>query len=160
MNNLGKDNSNFVHGMSNTRFYRTWASMLRRCDNATQDSFKFYGARGIKVCKRWYRFSNFRDDMYKTYIQHSSTFSEHDTTLDRVNVNVGYSKENCRWATLKEQARNRRNNRYILYKGESKSLASWAEEYGLTYAQLKLRLRRGWNIERALTTKRLINQFI
>lgn len=138
--------------MSNSKIYRVWATMHRRCDNTSQESFGLYGARGIKVAPEWASFTVFLNDMGNSYREGLS--------LDRIDNNGNYSKTNCRWATVKEQAHNRRSNRLLEYKGEIKPLAAWAEEFGLTYSQLKLRLRRGWSVERSLTTGRLVNQFI
>lgn len=133
--------------------------MLRRCDSETQDNYKFYGAKGIRVEERWHKFENFRDDMYALYLEHSEKYGDGNTSIDRISNKNNYGVDNCRWATMKQQQRNRSNNRTLEYNGETKSLAAWADESGLTYAQLKLRLRRGWSIEKALTTGRLINQY-
>lgn len=148
-----------THQMTRTRFYRTWASMLRRCDSPSQDSYKFYGARGIRVCGRWSTFTNFMDDMLASYEAHVAVHGEKQTTLDRRNANKDYSPENCAWATQNEQARSRRTTRLITFKGETKSMPDWAEQVGLTYDTVKLRLRRGWTVEKTLTTGRLVNQY-
>jgi hypothetical protein len=125
--------------------------MHRRCDNKTQDSYPLYGGRGIFVCERWSKFENFFEDMKIGYMEH--------LTLDRIDSNGNYFPENCRWITKKEQARNRRTNKILTFKGQSKTLAEWAEITGFGYDIIKLRLRRGWSVNDALTEGRRINQY-
>lgn len=92
------------HGMRNTRFYKTWENVKRRSSSPSSKYYKL----GIRMSKRWKRFENFKKDMYKSYIQHSDEFTERQTTIDRINNFIGYSKDNCRWATYKVQNNNKR----------------------------------------------------
>jgi hypothetical protein len=94
--------SNTKHGERHTRIYRIWCNMKSRCTNPNIRSYKNYGANGIDVCKRWESFDLFFEDMNKGYRE--------DLSIDRINPFLGYSKENCRWATPKEQANNKRSN--------------------------------------------------
>jgi hypothetical protein len=94
---MGKANK--THGMCHTPTYRTWKGVLQRCGNPNHVHYEKYGGRGIKVCDRWCSFAKFFEDMGSRPL---------GKTLDRKNVNRGYSKRNCRWATLEEQANNRR----------------------------------------------------
>ena len=106
-------------------------------------SYKDYGDRGIKVCDEWLIFENF----YKWAIQ--SGYKE-NLTIDRIDVDGDYSPSNCRWATTKEQARNKRTSRIITYNGNEKVLQDWAHEYSINPSTLRARIESGWNIEDAL----------
>jgi hypothetical protein len=99
-------NLNSKHHMSHTRFYYVWQAMIRRCNDPKQKTYQDYGGRGIKVCNRWESsFENFYEDMFKSYSP--------GLTLERIDVNKGYSKDNCIWATYKKQMRNTRRNKNI-----------------------------------------------
>lgn len=131
-----------THGQKNTRLYQSWKSMKQRCTYEHDIGFANYGGRGIRICEEWlHSFETFRDWAL------SNGYGE-DLTLDRIDLNGDYSPTNCRWASPKEQARNRRSN--VLYKG--KCLAQWAEENGIRTDTLNFRLRAGWPIEKALST--------
>lgn len=142
---------NKKHGMSNSRFYKIYTGIKSRCNNEKVRGYEKYGGRGIEV--EWECFEQFNNDMFDEYKKHVEIFGEKETTLDRVDNNKNYSKDNCRWATYKEQARNTRKNRYITYKQETLCLAEWAEQIGITPTLLNWRINiSGWSIERALTT--------
>ena len=105
-----------IHGMSNTKFYNVYASMLARCNRPTHHAYKYYGGRGIKVCDRWEGkdgFIHFKEDMYESYLKHIEKYGN-DTSIDRIDVNGNYEPLNCRWATQEEQGNNRRNTRYVI----------------------------------------------
>ena len=97
--------------MSNTRFYKIWAGMVKRCKNEKAKQFIDYGGRGIKVCRQWSEFENFRDDLYESYLKHVDMYGEKNTSIDRIDVNEDYTPNNCRWATASEQCRNQRIRR-------------------------------------------------
>lgn len=124
--------------------YKSWSSMVQRCTNINNRRYKEYGGKGIAVCEEWLQFEIFDKDMpgWKPELQ-----------IDRINNNQGYCKENCRWATRKQQQRNKRNNRYETYKGKRQLVIEWAEGYNIPYKVLWARLYQlCWSIEKALTT--------
>jgi hypothetical protein len=131
-----------THGRSRTREYNIWSSMLARCQNPRSTHFSFYGARGINVCERWKKFEYFFTDMGECPL---------GLSLDRIDNSLGYSLENCRWSTPKEQARNTRSNRFLTFCNQIKSSAEWAEIFVISQKTLWQRLRSGWTVEDALT---------
>lgn len=98
-----------AHGMVGTHFYACWYDMKRRCENENYKYYNYYGGRGIKFTDKWDKFEGFMEDMYESYIEHINKHGEKDTTLDRIDTNGNYNKNNCRWATRKIQVMNRRN---------------------------------------------------
>lgn len=132
------------HGMYGTPEYAAWNSMMRRCLNTKNRNYKDYGGRGITVCEEWKDFTVFFRDMGKRPSPKHS--------LDRINNEGNYEPSNCRWATTKQQARNKRNSRVLFVQGESATVPDWAERTGLGRSTLKERLRRGWSAEAAVTT--------
>ena len=107
--------ANSKHGMSQTSFYHIWKSMIQRCNNPNSQFYKYYGGRGIKVCDEWMNengFINFMNDMYEKYLIHKEKY-DYDTEIDRLNCNLGYSKNNCEWVTRVENMNNtRRSKKY------------------------------------------------
>jgi len=117
--------------------------MRSRCNNPRRNVYTTYGGRGIAITPHWDRFENFLADM---------GVRPEGTSLDRIDPNIGYSKDNCRWVTQKEQCRNKRNNRVLTYRGLSQTVTEWAEHIGIKDSTLRGRLTRGWSVEAALTT--------
>jgi len=107
----GKENVFYKHGLSQTRFYRIYKAMMYRCYNENTSYYHIYGGKGIKVCKRWHNFRNFEIDMLDNYRNHLKVYGRKNTSLDRINSNKNYMWSNCRWATIKQQANNRRNKK-------------------------------------------------
>lgn len=125
---LGKNR----HGDKGTRFYRIWEGIINRCENPTATSYERYGGRNIKVCDSWKKYINFKKDMYNSYIKHCQEFGEDNTSIDRIEVNGNYECNNCKWATMKEQCNNRRNNLYIKINNTIKTFTEWCEFYNVT----------------------------
>ena len=120
--------------------------MKYRCNNPNFNGFKYYGGRGIKVCKEW---ENSFEAFYNWAINNG--FSD-DLSLDRIDNNKGYSPNNCRWATNTIQQRNRSFNKIIEYNGKSHCVSEWAEITGLKRSTIEGRLKSGWSIEKTLAT--------
>ena len=108
---IGNIPHNKTHGMTNTKFYKIWTGMRKRCFKAYDKSYKNYGGRGITVCEHWLNFENFKDDMYESYLNHCEKYGEKETTIERKNINGNYEPINCIWITTKEQHSNTRKNR-------------------------------------------------
>lgn len=138
-----KNRARSTHGKTHIPEYWVWAAMRQRCSNSTDRYYANYGGRGIKVCDRWAKFENFLADMGRR------PSSKH--TIDRINNDGDYEPGNCRWATQLEQAQNTTRTHWITHDGRTQSLSAWAREVGLTQAALKIRLRKGWPLETALT---------
>ena len=126
-------NTKYKHGIAKTYAYRSWKGMLQRCYNSKNARYKDYGGRGIIVCERWKHLENFLEDMGER---------PKGLTIERIDNNKGYSPDNCKWATWKEQNRNRRSNHLVTYQGETKCLIEWAEALGIKYHILSNRLNR------------------
>lgn len=127
----------------NHPLYVTWQNMLRRCLDKKNASYHNYGGRGIYVCEAWRNsFQTFAMDMGQR---------PNGLTLERINNNGPYSPENCKWATQTEQMRNTRINKIVMaFRGESKTIAEWAEITGIKASIIGERLRAGWSAEAAL----------
>lgn len=133
-------------GVVRSRLYTIWGGMKNRCKNPSQSRFNRYGGRGIEVCEEWQNFSSFKE----WALANGYTDS---LTLDRINVDEGYSPENCRWVTDKEQANNTSRNRFLTFAGETKTIAQWADVTGIQSSTLYARLFvLGWPIEKAFNT--------
>lgn len=145
MHNRGK------HWMSRSRFYNTFKAMVRRCNDINGQDYKDYGARGIKV--EWNSFETFKKDMYKSYLSHLKKHDTSNTRIERIDNNGNYCKFNCKWATHIEQARNRRSNNLLTYKGKTQTLTEWANELGIKRPTLSNRINAyKWGVDKSLST--------
>lgn len=139
------------HGGSADSLYAIWDGMKQRCNNQHHKYYKDYGARGISVCKEWLSdYQAFRN--WAIQNGYNSISEKYQCTLDRIDVNGNYEPSNCRWVNMKVQQRNRRNNVEITYNGRTQCLQAWATDVGLPFDTLWRRLKRGWGVEKALTT--------
>lgn len=123
--------------------YKAWDSMHDRCYNPRNKDFQHYGGRGISVCDEWR--SSFESFLLEIGRRPSKAHS-----VDRIDTNSGYQPGNVRWATWGEQARNRRNNRIVFFRGRECVLIEAAELAGIPYKTVKGRLRNGWSVDDAL----------
>jgi hypothetical protein len=128
----------------------TYAGIIDRCHNPDCTSYYWYGARGIEMCERWQcSLDAFIKDMGPPpTAQHS---------IDRINHNGNYEPSNCRWATQEEQNNNTRRSKLIDWNGRTQSIRDWAKEYNIGSRALSERLRRGWDMEKSLTTPGRMN---
>lgn len=123
--------------------YSTWSGMQTRCFNKTAPAYKHYGARGITVCERWRTFDNFLADMGAKPARCS---------IDRIDVNGNYEPGNCRWATSKEQSRNKRNTGVVMHRGALVPSVDVSVSLGAERHLVAERLAKGWSHEDATTT--------
>ena len=132
-----------THRKTGSRTYASWAMMIQRCTNPKFHKFPEWGGVGVTVSPEWrFSFETFFSDLGERPIGKS---------LDRINGKLGYCKENCRWATPREQSQNRKSVRLITFHGETKCIAEWARTLGLYYMTIVARLNQGWTAEEALT---------
>ena len=138
-------NAHRTHGQKKTRLYHIWQGMKQRCFWPKSPIYKYYGGRGITVCDEW------KND-FLSFAEWSKISGYSDSlTLDRIDTDGNYEPNNCRWSTYKEQERNKRNNRLIEFRGETKTMTDWCETFGFRTDTVWRRLKRGWSIEEALT---------
>lgn len=143
--------------MEKDRLHSIYDSMKQRCYNPNVRCYKHYGGRGINVCAEWLDKENVSSS--KGYSSKGwNTFKnwalnngyKNNLTLERIDVNKGYGPDNCRWASVKEQANNTRQNHFITYKGKTQTLMQWCEELNLVYNRVYKRIfLHNWNIEKA-----------
>lgn len=134
------------HGHSNDSTYKSWQAMKNRCTNSTTPDYKYYGGRGIILDNSWYNFQNFLKDMgEKPSLQH---------TIERIDNNKGYNKQNCKWATRLEQAQNTSFNRRFIFNGEDLTMSEIARRTNIPYDTLRHRINsQNMSIEMATSVK-------
>ena len=137
------------HGYSKSRIHNIWLMMKQRCYNPKYPQFKDWGGRGITICDEW-----LGEHGAENFIKWAKENGYADNLeIDRKNNDGNYCPENCRWATRKEQANNKRCTHLITFNGKTQSIKQWAEEIGINYGTLISRIEDyGWSIEKALTT--------
>lgn len=133
-----------THGLSNTRLFRIWSGMKRRCYNPNDKRYKDWGGRGIKICQEWL------DSFLNFYKWATSNNYADNLTIDRIDVNGNYCPENCRWVKPNIQANNKRNNRIIEYQGQEYTLQQLSDKYNINRHTLLGRLEANWTLEDAL----------
>lgn len=133
-----------THGMSQSRLYMVWRGMFDRTQNPNHSEYANYGGRGIRVCERWHRFELFAADMASGYAKGKQ--------LDRVDNDGNYEPTNCRWTDHRSNQRNKRSNHRVQWHGQTLIVQEWAELLRLNANTIVYRLRRGWSVDRALST--------
>lgn len=133
------------HGMTDSRTYKIWKAMRRRCRNPSNANWTRYGGRGIRVCDRWAIFENFLTDMGDCPSQ--------DHSIDRVNNDGHYEPGNCRWATRHMQSRNRRDNRLLKVDGQVLTITDCAALFGRATKTIRDRLSRGVSVDVAVKSQ-------
>jgi hypothetical protein len=140
---------NLKHGAKNrnqsrNRLYEIWVDMRRRCNSTTHNRAKNYSLKGIRVCDEWNDFLVFQDWAIKNGYNDS-------LSIERIDNDKNYCPENCKWISMKDQAKNRTTNHYLTLNGKTQTLTDWAIETGINRTTITGRLRKGWSVERALT---------
>lgn len=124
---------NTTHGMTDTKVWECWSSMIARCNRLSHHAYPDYAGRGITVCSEWLEFTNFYRDIGNPPTD--------DHSIDRIDNNKGYYLENCRWATTREQGNNRRNNHLLEIRGRTQTIGEWAHELDINYQTLYYRVK-------------------
>jgi len=130
-------------GLYKHPLYSVWRGMMRRCLDHRSPQFSDYGSRWITVCDRWKVFLNFYNDMHVSY--------EKGLSIERIDNDKGYSKENCMWATMKQQQANRRDTQHITINGETKCLAEWARIFHVPQPTANWRYKKGWDLNKVFS---------
>jgi len=134
--------SHIKHGLHADRLHRIWNLMHQRCSDLSN---RYYGGKGIIVCDEWKLFEPFREWSISNGYGPS-------LTIDRLNPQGNYCPQNCRWASAKDQNKNKSSNKWLLFRGQLKTLSQWSELYSMNPIRVNRRLMLGWSLEEALTT--------
>lgn len=129
-------------------FYNVFNRIRCRVTDPKNKDYPRYGGRGIKFL--WKDYMEFKKDMWSSYKKHKNKNTS--TSIERINVNGNYCKENCKWITMKEQAKNKRGSRYIVYKGLTMNIADWARKLKTSRQTLRYRMENGWDTKTIIET--------
>lgn len=135
-----------IHGKSKERLYTMFHNMHKRCYDKDHISFRNYGGRGIGVSEEW------RNDFESFYEWSIKNGYNDNLTIDRINNDNDYSPVNCKFITHKEQQNNRRDNVFVSYEGDTRTISQWSESKGIKYSVLQSRLKAGWSTKKAIET--------
>ena len=130
-----------THGLCDTPTYHSWRGMKERCLNPQNKAYRWYGGNGVKICDRWLDFGEFLQDMGKR---------PKGMTIERIDTTGNYSPENCTWVPAKKQTQNTRSNVMVTHNGQTLCIAELARREKVPYGRLQSRLKKGWDVERAL----------
>lgn len=134
--------------IENRRIFNCWCGMKERCDSSGRKDSKYYHEKGITYCDEWKMYENFQEWALQNGYNDN-------LTLDRIDGNLPYCPENCRWITIEEQQRNRSCCLYFTHDGKTKTLSEWAREFGINRTTLHDRIfKLGYSFEEAILKKR------
>ena len=133
------------HGLAYQSLYKIWCAIKTRCSNSNISEFKNYGGRGITVCNEWLN----DPELFIKWANNNGY--QKGLQIDRINNDMGYSPDNCRFVTRSVNCLNKSNNRNITYQGQTKTLQEWSKIIGKTRDVIHLRLKRGWSVDKAFT---------
>lgn len=136
------------HWLANTRIYNIYKWVKDRCTNINNPCYNRYWGRGIKCL--WDTFDDFYRDMWYSYENHIKEYWKKDTTIERINNDWNYCKDNCKWATWREQCNNKNYTRYITYKWETLPIVEMCYKYWISADNVKYRLKAWWTVEDAI----------
>ncbi len=140
-----------THGQVGSPEYNVWSNIKTRCLNPNVHNYGRYGGRGIGICGEW-------RDSFASFLRDVGRRPSPKHTIERINNNRGYEPGNVRWATVAEQNRNTSHNRWLTHNGETLVLADWAKRLGIATVTLSTRLKRGWDLSKALSTPNMEKQ--
>lgn len=136
--------SNVSHGMTESMEYSVWMNMKDRCYRSKNPHYKNYGGRGIQVCDSW-------RNSFEQFFKDMGFCPSKNHSIDRINNNGNYEKENCKWSDRKEQSRNRRSNHIVEFDGKQYSVVEFNELIGGNYTATLAKLKRGWSTNKIVT---------
>jgi len=134
-----------THGMSHTHLHNAWIRMKERCYYEGNNRYQYYGGKGIEVCNEW------KDSFEAFMVWAFSNGYKQGLSIERKNVALDYSPENCCWIPVSQQAMNKSTSHLETINGETKNLLQWCQHYDIGYAKVMARLHYGWDILSALT---------
>lgn len=134
-----------LRGKGRHPFYSSWASMKTRCYNESTEHYKYYGGKGVKVCKKWWDFKGFHEDMFSSW--------KRGLQLDRKDNTGNYEKSNCKWSTRLEQMSNTKRNHYIQHNGEKLTVTQWSRHLGGSRNLVERRIRVGMTEQEPVSFK-------
>lgn len=143
------------HGFAGTPFYQRWKSMIKRCYNKNDSAYKNYGKRGIGVCTQWFKFENFKNKMFSSFVLFEKQNGKNSATLERLDNNKNYCPNNCTWATKSQQSKHTSRIVYLKFKNKTLSVTDWAEKLGIKRGTIHSRIGYGFPIKKILSKKLL-----
>lgn len=132
------------YSIINKRIFQIWYNMQSRCKKSNRKDSKYYFGKGIKICREWDTYENFQSWALE------NGYAD-NLTIDRIDTKGDYKPSNCRWITLAEQQRNKRNCRYLTINGVKKTLAEWSREIGISRSTLQYRIEKNMPVEKIMS---------